>query len=259
MKAARVLALALACLAGASGAEARETETALVGAGVYKPLFPASPSQKEIAVAAFRMDRTPATNGQFFAFVAAHPEWRRDRVSRLFAEAGYLAHWQSADALGANVDADAPVVNVSWFAARAYCGARGMRLPTESEWERAAAASRDRADGGSDPAWRAELLALYTRPSPARLPRVGSSAPSFWGLYDLHGVIWEWVLDFGSAAAALASDSTQLRFCGAGAAGASDASDFPAFERVALRSSLRANYTIHDLGFRCAASTGGAP
>ena len=49
----------VASLAGAPGAEARETTTANVPAGVYRPLFPASPSQKEIAVAAFRIDRTP--------------------------------------------------------------------------------------------------------------------------------------------------------------------------------------------------------
>ena len=253
MRGTKIAFALFALLAGATGAEARETTTALVPAGVYRPLFPASPSQKEIAVAAFRIDRTPVTNGQFVAFVAAHPEWRRDRIAPVLAEPGYLAQWAGPDSLG-GAEADAPVTNVSWFAARAYCGARGMRLPTEAEWERAAAASRDREDGASDPAWRAELLALYTRPSPPRLPHVASSAPNFWGIHDLHGVVWEWVSDFAASAAALASESGQLRFCGAGAADASDAADFPAFERVAFRSSLRADYTVRNLGFRCAGS-----
>ena len=251
MRALRIAFVLALGLVTAAGADARESTTATVAAGVYRPLFPASPSQKEIAVPAFELDRTPVTNGQFLAFVAAHPEWRRDRVAPVFAESGYLAHWQSPDALGPNVLPDEPVVNVSWFGARAYCGARGMRLPTEAEWERAAAASRDRADGSSDPAWRVELLALYTRPSPSRLPAVASSAPDFWGIYDLHGLIWEWVSDFSASAAALGG-SNDLRFCGAGGGEARDATDFPAFQRVALRSSLRANYTIHNLGFRCA-------
>jgi len=249
-----VALLALAGVASTSGAEARETSTVLVGAGPYKPLFPASPSQTEVHVDAFRLDKTPVTNGQFLAFVSAHPAWRRDRVAGALAEPGYLSRWAAPDALGANAPVDAPVVDVSWFSARAYCAARGMRLPTEAEWERAAAASRDRADGSSDPAWRAELLALYSRPMPARLPDVGTSAPNFWGVYDLHGVVWEWVEDFSAAAAAMTSPSAQLRFCGAGAAGASDATDFPAFQRVALRSSLHASYALHDLGLRCAGS-----
>ncbi len=247
--------LALATLGATAAAQTRATDTKVVAAGTYRPLYPASPAQKEIAVAAFRMDATPVTNAQFLAFVSAHPEWRRDRIEPVFAESTYLAHWSSPDALGANADADAPVVNVSWFAARAYCTSRNMRLPTEAEWERAAAASQDRADGSADPAWRAHIAALYARPSPARLPSVGASHANFWGLHDMHGVVWEWVSDFSAAVSAFSSGADRLRFCGAGAAGASDATDFAGFERVAFRSSLRANDTVRNLGFRCAGGT----
>jgi formylglycine-generating enzyme required for sulfatase activity len=41
-------------------------------------------------------------------------------------------------------------------------------------------------------------------------------------------------------------------FCGAGALGAADTSDYAAFMRAALRSSLKANNTTTSLGFRCA-------
>jgi formylglycine-generating enzyme len=255
MRAPHLLACAaLATLGATAAADTRASSTKLVPAGTYRPLFPAAPSQKEVNVAPFRMDATPVTNAQFLAFVSSHPEWRRDRVAPVFAEATYLGHWASADALGANVEPDAPVVNVSWFAARAYCTTRGMRLPTEAEWERAAAASYDRADGDADPAWRAQIVATYARPSPARLPRVASSRANFWGLYDLHGVVWEWVSDFSAAVSAFSSGADRLRFCGAGGASASDATDFAAFERVAFRSSLRANYTVRNLGFRCVGS-----
>jgi formylglycine-generating enzyme required for sulfatase activity len=128
-----------------------------------------------------------------------------------------------------------------------------MRLPTEAEWEHAAAASHVRPDGASDPAWRTELLSIYSRPLPARLPRVGADAPNFWGVNDMHGVVWEWVSDFSAAVASFASGSDRMRFCGATAANATDATDFAAFERAAFRSSLHANYTIRSLGFRCAA------
>jgi formylglycine-generating enzyme required for sulfatase activity len=233
---------------------------ALVGGGTYRPLFPASPKETTVAVSAFRLDKTPVTNGDFLAFVVAHPEWRRDRIQPVFAEASYLSSWRAPDALGPDVDPRQPVVEVSWFAARAYCSARGMRLPNEAEWEHAAAASHTRADGAADPAWRAEIQSVYSRPLPAHLPRVGADAPNFWGIHDMHGVVWEWVSDFSAATTAFASGSDRMRFCGATAASASDATDFAAFERAAFRSSLHANYTIRSLGFRCAADASeGAP
>jgi len=41
-------------------------------------------------------------------------------------------------------------------------------------------------------------------------------------------------------------------FCGGGGQNAKDRGDFPAFMRFAFRSSLRAGYTVPNLGFRCA-------
>ena len=221
---------------------------AVIGAGTYRPLFPPAPNATAIAVASFSLDKTPATNAEFLAFTNAHPEWRRDRVARLFAETTYLSHWASADSLG-EARADQPVVNVSWYAARAYCSSRGMRLPTEPEWEHAAAASTTSADGSNDPAWRAELLSIYSKPTPATLPSVGGKA-NFWGVSDMHGVVWEWVLDFGNSLPAFESGSG--RFCGATAGGATDTTDFASFERVAFRTSLKPSYAIKNLGFRCA-------
>ena len=43
-------------------------------------------------------------------------------------------------------------------------------------------------------------------------------------------------------------------FCGAGAVGARNTADYPAFMRAGYRSSLRASYTVPNLGFRCALS-----
>ena len=43
--------------------------------------------------------------------------WRRDRIPAVFASPGYLGHWAQADAPGAAIHADAPVVHVNWYAA----------------------------------------------------------------------------------------------------------------------------------------------
>jgi formylglycine-generating enzyme required for sulfatase activity len=235
----------------------REERMARVGPGVYRPLYPPSPAEADVPVKEFLLDRLPVTNGEFVAFVHAHPGWQRDRVPRVFADEDYLSHWVAADALGPDVGEQQPVVRVSWFAAKAYCAARGARLPTEAEWELAASASRMQPDGRDDRAWREQILAWYSRPNPAHLPVVGTTPANYWGVHDLDGLVWEWVLDFNSAMlttdARKAGDKDTLTFCGGGAINATDKSNYPSFMRVAFRSSLRADYTTNNLGFRCAA------
>lgn len=242
------LLVACVLLAAATAASA---EPAKIGPGIYRPIFPASPAEREVPVAAFRLDRTPVTNAQFLAFVREHPEWRRDRIKPLFADELYLAHWASPDSLGTARPAG-PVVRVSWFAARAYCEARGGRLPLEREWELAAAASETSRDASRDPAFAARVLAWYTQLAPAVLPDVGGP-PNAWGVRDLHGLVWEWIDDF--SAALVASDSRtpdQKVFCGGAGATSRDASAYATFMRIALRSSLEARSTTSVLGFRCA-------
>lgn len=223
-----------------------------IGPAVYRPVFPPSPEETELPVAAFALDRVPVTNGEFLAFVRAHPEWRRDRVAAVRAEPGYLGHWAGPEDLG-DVDPRAPVTRVSWFAARAYCEAAGGRLPTEAEWELAASASATEVDGRRDPAFAQRLLDWYATPTPDRLPRVGRSEPNVWGVVDLHGLVWEWVEDFNATLFGGGRDPDGAsRFCGAGAAGSTDPGDFAAFQRFALRSSLRGGFALANLGFRCA-------
>lgn len=254
-----VLALAAAGRRDATAADGGGPDAgrARVGPGVYRPFYPPSETEREILVARFELDRLPVTNDDFLAFVLADPRWRRDRITRLFADGSYLSHWTAPDALGASVDPRQPVVNVSWFAAKAYCGARGARLPTEAEWELAAAATETRRNLRADPQFRARILAWYSRPTPEHLARVGSSPPNAWGVHDLHGLVWEWVLDFNSslvtADAREAGDRDRMRFCGAGALSARDKDDYASFMRIAFRYSLRADYTTRNLGFRCAA------
>ncbi len=220
-------------------------------AGTYRPAYPISPSEKEIEVAPFLLDREPVTNAQYLAFVRAKPQWQRARVADLYSDRDYLAHWQDALNLG-TARPQGPVVRVSWFAARAYCAWRGGRLPTEAEWELAGAADADRIDASADPAFEAKILRWYAEPTPAILPDVGGT-PNAWGVRDMHGLVWEWVDDWNAALVSADSrDATRSQVCGATAAASKDAKAYATFLRLAFRSSLDARFTTASLGFRCA-------
>lgn len=224
--------------------------TVVVGPGTYRPLYPVEGLPSEIPVAPFALDTTPVTQGEFATFLVDHPEWSRERVSRLFADATYLAEWSSP---GATLDPHAPVTGVSWFAARAFCRDQGGRLPTEAEWELAASGTPA---GLMDERALAEVLAWYGRPTPPAMPPVGQTPANGWGAYDLYGLVWEWVEDFNASLVSVDNREQggpdELLFCGAGALSATAREDYAAFMRVAFRSSLLATSTTRNLGFRCA-------
>ena len=234
------------------------TGMALVPAGRYTPLFRAEKDPKNIAVPAFFLDLLPVTNGDYLEFVRAHPKWCRSQAKRLFTDAEYLKRWIGDLEPGTNAPMNAPVTHVSWFAAKAYCAWKGKRLPTTAEWEYAAAASPTRVDGENDPEFVRQVRAWYSTPAPETLPCVGRGRANFFGIHDLHGLTWEWVADFNTAmVTGDARGDTGLDrqlFCGAGSEGAKDTANFPAFMRYGFRSSLKASYTVHNLGFRAARS-----
>jgi formylglycine-generating enzyme required for sulfatase activity len=218
------------------------------------------PVRRRVPVRAFAMARYAVTNGEYLAFVRAHPSWRRSQVKPVFADAAYLSHWRSDLEPGDRAPANSPVVNVSWFAARAYLKTRGQRLPTVHEWEYAAAASETRRDASRDRAFLDQLRRWYGRPTPPVLPAVGSAFRNVYGVYDLHGLVWEWTLDFNAALVTGESrgDGSLERslFCGSGVLGAADFEDYAAFMRYAFRSSLEARYGVANLGFRGVLDTG---
>lgn len=248
-------ALALAASAAFGAAAAEPGAMVPVPAGLYAPFqrvktqtsqtdAPAPPQR----VGAFRLDVEPVTNAEFLAFVTAHPEWRKSRIKPLFADLGYLRRW-SGDLEAAG--AAEPVTNVSFFAAQAYCKARGLRLPTTDQWEYALADA-----GRGKEAVRARALDWLARPNEARPPAVGEGPANGYGLKDMVGLVWEWTYDFDAYATTAESRDPNGKeggaFCGGAAAGVADLTDYPAFMRFAMRASLKADYTADNLGFRCA-------
>lgn len=243
----------------ASLLSARAAEPALgmarVPSGDYRPLYRAVTDASEVPVKSFDLDVLPVTNTEFLKFVRANPRWQRSQVKKIFADESYLKHWAGDLELGAGAPTNTPVVCISWFAAKAYAQWKGKRLPTIAEWECAAMASPDQADGTKDAAFKQQVLKWYSTLATTN-GAVGVGRANYFGIHDLHGLVWEWVADFNTAMVTgdARGDSSMDRtlFCGAGSVGAKEVDNFPAFMRYGFRSSLNANYCVQNLGFRCA-------
>jgi iron(II)-dependent oxidoreductase len=160
-----------------------------------------------VDVAAFRIGRVPVTNAEWRQFI----DDGGYRQQHWWSEPGW-AHWQEA-ALAApqfwnrdgtrtrfghveEIPADEPVQHVTYFEAEAYAAWAGARLPTEVEWEKAAAwdpgAGRRRRFpwGASEPTEHlANLGGEALRPAPVGAYPASASA---YGAEQMLGDVWEW-------------------------------------------------------------------
>ena len=225
-----------------------------VDGGSYRPLY-LNKETPMISVKPYQIDKYPVTNAEFAEFVKKHPQWQKGKVNSKRAEPTYLKHWiqngSNSFAPQAN-EMKQPVTNVSWFAANAYCTAQGKRLPTIDEWEFAGQASATQVNGTEEPGYNRTILDWYADGGRSGLRNVGQSKPNYWGIYDMHGMIWEWTEDFNSSQLNSSSSDSQM-FCSGASVGASDPSNYAAFMRFGIRTSLQAKYVLKNLGFRCAA------
>ena len=140
---------------------------------------------RRLRLGAFSIDRTEVTRAEYAACVAAagcppRPLAPADRASRL------------------------PMTDVSFTEAAAYCAARGARLPTEAEWERAARGPADRRLypwGDAPDCARANFGNFEGEgrcpANPGHPVEVGryprGASPE--GVLDLAGNVWEWTAD----------------------------------------------------------------
>jgi formylglycine-generating enzyme required for sulfatase activity len=160
--------------------------------------------QHQVTVSSFYMGKYQVTHAEYAALMGASP-------------GGYKPE-----------DMNSPVTIVSWYDAVEYCNrlsqkerltpaysgsgssitcnwnANGYRLPTEAEWEYACRAgtttpfstgyniTTDQANYDGRKPYNNNATGIYRG---TNMP-VGSFAPNPWGLYDMHGNVWEWCWDW---------------------------------------------------------------
>jgi len=150
----------------------------------------------------FEMGVTEVTVGQFRAFVTATGYPTDGEKVAVSWSRGPDTDWQSEDAVPwcravRDQSEDHPAIFISWYDAMAFChwlsGETGqeIRLPSEAEWEHACRA-------GTTGLYAGELneMGWYNYNSCNRTHPVAQKQPNAWGLYDMHGNVWEWCLDF---------------------------------------------------------------
>ena len=167
--------------------------------------------QHTVSVSGFYMSRYLLTQGEYLAVVGSNPSYFRN---------GVVPPWGGTGGAVTN-KLRHPVEQVSWYDVTNYCyrlnlleGRLGSgwayRLPTESEWEYACRAGtstpfhygQDLRSGMAHFDGHKEYIGGVGTSTNAsgiwlgRTTAVGSYAPNGFGLYDMHGNVWEWGLDW---------------------------------------------------------------
>jgi formylglycine-generating enzyme required for sulfatase activity len=97
---------------------------------------------------------------------------------------------------------DCPVERVSWEYAQGFIAklnqlekTKAYRLPSEAEWEYACRAGTTTEYSFGDDASKLGEYGWYRDNSNKRTQKVATKKPNSWGLYDMHGNVWDWVED----------------------------------------------------------------
>jgi formylglycine-generating enzyme required for sulfatase activity/tRNA A-37 threonylcarbamoyl transferase component Bud32 len=150
---------------------------------------------------AYWMDQHPVTNAMYATFLNDQGNQREDGAPWLDTHGEDVLITQSDGTwMPLSGYEEHPVIHITWYGAQAYCTWVERRLPTEAEWEKAARGGlvgKTYPWGDDDPVCSAgtENGAQYSLCGGKTVP-VKTFAPNGYGLYDMAGNVWEWVMDW---------------------------------------------------------------
>ncbi len=177
-----------------------ETELILIPAGTFtmgsgnraadeKPMH-------KVYLDAYYIGKYEVTNTEYYEFWKLQPEQMPRHTPENFSHLPDIGNWPAR----AEEFPNHPVVGVSWHDAIAYATWKGMRLPTEAEWEKAAR-------GYTNRIWPwGNTVEMHANTAEAdddyenRIAPVGSfpKGKSYFGAMDMAGNVWEWTADWYS-------------------------------------------------------------
>ena len=181
------------------------TEQVLIPAGPFLMGSDAGESDaapaRIVTLDVFWIDKTEVTNAQYAAFLNEQGNQVEGGVAWVdFSDEQVLLTTDGLVFRPRDGFADHPVVEVSWYGARAYCLRVGRRLPTEAEWEKAARGEDSRTYPWGEDSLTCAAANFWEQPNGCvgRTMPVGSypAGVSPYGALDMAGNVWEWVEDW---------------------------------------------------------------
>jgi formylglycine-generating enzyme required for sulfatase activity len=236
----------------------------------------ADETQYQVTLDAYRMSKYDITNTQYAAFLNA----KSIGSDGLYAAGAYPTQaliYDSYVAYSGSYDfglhysgtqwvpvvgyENNPLIDVTWYGAAEYATYVGGTLPTEAQWEYACRA------GTTTPfntgTCLTNLQANYSWSSPfstctntvttplSKTQPVGSYAPNAYGLYDMHGNVWQWCADWYGAYPTTAQTNPTGATTGSYRVGRGGGWVYGAqYCRSAYRTYCNPDYNRNELGFR---------
>ncbi len=198
-------------------------ETALIPAGTFTMGSPTTEPQRQpdedqhqVTLSAYRISKYETSNAQFAAFLNA----KSIGSNGLYALGAYPTQqliyentswgltWTGSQWQPVAGKENFPVVSVTWYGATEFATYAGGRLPTEAEWEYASRGNTTTAFSTGACLNNTQANYRWDFPLPGcgntstaylyQTQAINSYSPNAFGLYNMHGNVWEWCSDWYS-------------------------------------------------------------
>jgi len=153
----------------------------------------------EVILDDFFISKYEVTNDEFCEFLNAKGNKTEGGVTWLDVKSSYcLIEYKKNKYVPKTGYSQHPVVEVTWYGANAYAEWKGMRLPTEAEWEYVARSrGKNEIWAGTSNESSLDKYANFSgdKDGYSKTAPIGKFQPNGLGIYDMSGNVWEWCSD----------------------------------------------------------------